>query len=80
MYILAKRAKLYFKPIDYEYQKEYGIMPDYDHTNRLRAGGDPETVSKLIEERMAKVWAKMKAEHEREVNGVWEAVSGECPF
>lgn len=77
---MARKAKLYFKPIDYAYQKEYGIMPDYDHTDRLRRGGDPESVSKLIEERMAKVWKKMKAAHEREVNGGWEEVNGECPF
>lgn len=77
---MARRAKLYFKPIDYEYQKEYGIMPDYDYTNRLKRGDDPEAVSKLIEERMSHVWEKMKAAHEREIHGVWEAVSGECPF
>lgn len=77
---MARRAKLNFKPIDYAYQEEYGIMPDYDHTSRLDRGEDPETVSKLIEERMAHVWEKMKAAHEREINGGWEPVSGECPF
>lgn len=77
---MARRAILDFKPIDYAYQKEYGIMPDYDHTSRLRRGEDPEAVSRLIEERMAGLWARMKAEHEREQNGGWLEVSGECPF
>lgn len=77
---MARKAVLRFTPIEYAYQKEYGIMPDYDHTSRLYRGEDPEKVSKLIEERMANVWAKMKAAHEREINGGWETVSGECPF
>lgn len=77
---MARRAVLRFMPIEYAYQKEYGIMPDYDYTNRLKAGESREKVSALIDSRMKKVWEKMKAENEKQ-NREWQDVpTVECPF
>lgn len=64
---MAKKAVLRFTPIEYAYQREYGKMPDYDYTDRLKAGQPLEEVSALIEKRLAKVWEKMKEEHEKEL-------------
>lgn len=77
---MARKAVLCFKPIDYAYQTEYGIMPDYDFTNRLKAGQPLEEVSALVNGRMEKLWERMKAEHEREIIEEQEALERECPF
>lgn len=77
---MAKKAVLCFKPIDYAYQREYGKMPDYDYTDRLKAGQPLEEVGALIESRMAKLWEKMKEQHERELAGEQDALERECPF
>lgn len=77
---MSKKAVLRFKPIEYAYQREYGKMPDYDYTDRLKAGQPLEEVSALIESRMAKVWEKMKAQHEKELAEEQEALERECPF
>lgn len=77
---MARKAVLSFKTIDYAYQKEYGVMPDYDFTNRLKAGHTIEEVSALINGRMRKLWERMKEEHEREIIEEQEALERECPF
>lgn len=77
---MARKARLEFKPIDYAYQKEYGIMPDYDFTNRLKAGQSPAEVSALIEERMSSLWARMKYEHEHRQELLLQELEKECPF
>lgn len=77
---MANRARLDFKPIDYAYQRAYGIMPDYDFTNRLKAGQSPEEVSTLIEKRMAKLWDQMKYEHEHKYDFMPLQSGDECPF
>lgn len=77
---MAKKAVLRFNPIEYAYQREYGKMPDYDYTDRLKAGQPLEEVSALIESRLAKVWEKMKAQHEKEIKEEQEALERECPF
>lgn len=77
---MAHKARLEFKPIDYAYQKAYGIMPDYDFTNRLKAGQSPEEVSALIDARMAELWEQMKYEHEHQDDFVLLELEDECPF
>lgn len=77
---MARRAKLAFMPIDYSYQRRYGIMPDYDHVRRLKAGQPPEEVSALIESRMRAIWEEEKKEHERQVAEEDERLWAECPF
>ena len=77
---MAKKAVLRFTSIEYAYQREYGKMPDYDYTDRLQAGQPIKEVSALIESRMAKVWEKMKEQHEKEIKEEQEALDRECPF
>ena len=78
---MANKAKLRFQPIDYSYAKRYGIMPDYDFTNRLKAGQSLEEVDALINGRLAEIWAEEKAAHERQAAcNDWQNVGAECPF
>lgn len=78
---MANKARLRFQPIDYSYAKRFGKMPDYDYTDRLKAGQSSEEVSALIESRMAGIWAEEKAAHERlEACNDWQNVGVECPF
>ena len=75
---MATRARLDFKPIDYAYQSRYGIMPDYDYTNRLKAGQQREEVSSLINGRLAEIWQQQKYEHEHRES--WQEPGTDCPF
>lgn len=78
---MANKAKLRFQPIDYSYAKRFGKMPDYDFTDRLKAGEPLEKVSALINGRLAIFWAEEKAAHERqEACNDWQNVGTECPF
>ncbi len=77
---MAKRARLTFMPIDYAYQARYGIMPDYDFTNRLKAGQGTAEVSGLIESRMRKLYEESKREHERQLQKEEQKIWAECPF
>lgn len=77
---MARKAVLKFMPIDYAYQIKYGIMPDYDFTNRLKAGQPLKEVSALINGRIEKLWENMKAQHEKELAEEQEALDRECPF
>ena len=77
---MATRAKLDFKPIDYAYQSRYGIMPDYDFTNRLKAGHTREEVSELINGRLAEIWKQLKYEHEHREELAWHEPGIDCPF
>lgn len=77
---MAKRAVLSFPPIDYAYQREYGKMPDYDYTDRLKAGQSREEVSALVYGRMDRLWERMKEQHEKELAEEQEALERECPF
>lgn len=77
---MARRARLDFKPIDYAYQREYGIMPDYDFTNRLKAGQSLAEVSALIEERMSSLWAHMKYDNDHKEELLRRELERECPF
>lgn len=78
---MANKARLRFQPIDYSYAERYGKMPDYDFTDRLKAGQSSEEVSALINGRLAEIWAEEKAAHERqETCSDWQNVGAECPF
>lgn len=77
---MATKAKLEFKQIDYAYQARYGIMPDYDFTNRLKAGGNPDAVEALVYGRLAKIWQEMKHEHEHREELLQQELEKECPF
>lgn len=77
---MAKKAALRFQPIDYEYQRMYGKMPDYDYTDRIKAGQPREEVKALVYGRMDKIWERMKEEHEKEIAEEQEALEKECPF
>lgn len=77
---MARRAVLRFPPIDYAYQRMYGKMPDYDFTDRLKAGQPLEEVRALVYGRMDSLWEHMKEEHERELAEQEEALEKECPF
>lgn len=77
---MATKARLVFKPIDYAYQDTYGIMPDYDFTNRLKAGQPLEEVSALIEKRMAGLYEQMRYEHDNKEMQWQDVPEGECPF
>lgn len=77
---MATRARLDFKPIDYAYQARYGIMPDYDFTNRLKAGYTREEVSELINGRLAEIWEQLKYEHEHREELAWQEPGIDCPF
>lgn len=77
---MASRARLTFMPIDYAYQRRYGIMPDYDFTNRLKAGQSTAEVSGLIESRMRKLYEESKREHERQLQKEEQKIWAECPF
>ena len=73
---MAKKARLVFMPIDYDYQAKYGKMPDYDFTDRLKAGEDSEEVAKLIFGRMDAILEEQKRIHE---GNNWQEATG-CPF
>lgn len=77
---MARKAVLRFPPIDYAYQSKYGKMPDYDYTDRLKAGQPQEEVSALVYGRMDRLWELMKEEHEKEIAEEQEALERECPF
>lgn len=77
---MSRRALLSFKPIDYAYQARYGIMPDYDFTNRLKAGQGTAEVSALIERRMRELYEESKREHERQMAREASQLLSECPF
>lgn len=77
---MATRARLCFKPIDYAYQRAYGIMPDYDFTNRLKAGQPLEEVSALIESRMAGLYKQMRYDYEHRQELLLQELEKECPF
>lgn len=77
---MATRARLDFKPIDYAYQARYGIMPDYDFTNRLRAGQPREEVDALVNGRLAEIWKQLKYEHEHREELAWQEPGIDCPF
>ena len=77
---MATHAKLDFKPIDYAYQDRYGIMPDYDFTNRLSAGHPLEEVSALVNGRLAEIWKQLKYEHEHREELAWQEPGVDCPF
>lgn len=77
---MARRARLILKPIDYAYQARYGKMPDYDFTDRLKAGQSVAEVSDLIESRMRKLYEESRQEHERKEQEKMAALETECPF
>lgn len=78
---MAAKAKLYFKPIELSYAARFGKMPDYDFTDRLKAGEPLEKVSALINGRLAILWAEEKAVHERQSScNNWQKVDEACPF
>lgn len=77
---MARRARLIFMPIDYAYQSRYGKMPDYDYTDRLKAGQDREEVRALIDSRMRELWEESRREHERQTAEEEEKLWAECPF
>lgn len=77
---MARRAKLTFMPIDYAYSRRYGKMPDYDFTDRLKAGQPLEEVSALINSRMRAIWEEQKQAHERQLQEEEQALRAECPF
>lgn len=79
---MARRARLYFQPIDYSYHARYGIMPDYDFTNRLKAGQPLEEVAALINGRLREIYEEEKRAYEESREGKWEPVSADasCPF
>ena len=77
---MAKRARLTFMPIDYAYQARYGIMPDYDFTNRLKAGQGTAEVSALIDRRMRELYEESEREHERRITEEASQLLSECPF
>ena len=77
---MATRARLDFKPIDYAYQARYGIMPDYDYTNRLKAGQHLKEVDALVNGRLAEIWTQQKYEHEHREELAWNEPGSDCPF
>lgn len=77
---MARRARLTFMPIDYAYQVRYGKMPDYDFTDRLKAGQSAEEVSALIDSRMRELWEESKQEHEKKEQEKIAVLEAECPF
>lgn len=77
---MATHAKLVFKSIDYAYQDCYGIMPDYDYTNRLKAGQSREEVDALINGRLSDIWKQMKYKHEHREDFAWQEPGIDCPF
>lgn len=77
---MARRARLTFMPIDYAYQARYGKMPDYDFTDRLKAGQSREEVRALIDSRMWELWEESKREHEQKEQKERAALEAECPF
>lgn len=77
---MASKAVLHFPTIDYAYQRKYGKMPNYDYTDRLKAGQPQAEVSALVYGRMDRLWERMKEEHERELAEEQEALERECPF
>lgn len=77
---MARKARLRFKPIDYAYQARYGIMPDYDFTNRLKSGQSPEEAGALVNGRLDDIWRGMKYEHEHREELLQQELLKECPF
>ena len=56
---LGKKAELKFSPLEIEYQKRYGMMPDY-HYEDLRRQHGSETASKTVQANMDRIWAEQK--------------------
>lgn len=70
-----KKARLIFSPLDYEYQKKYGIMPDFDYLN-YRKTHTADEAGAYVQQRADSVWSEMKARHEQEM----KRLESENPF
>lgn len=77
---MAKKALLKFHPLDLAYCAVYGIMPDYDFTNRLKAGASAEEAGALINGRLEALWAQQKYDHEHPEERMERELEEECPF
>lgn len=70
-----RKAKLYISPMDREYLKLYGKLPDYDYED-LRVKYGSKVAQEVRQKRIDIVWQNMKAQHKKEQN----ALLAECPF
>lgn len=55
-------------------------MPDYNYTNRLKAGQDAEEAGRLINSRMDALWEERRERHRRETDAEKARLAAECPF
>lgn len=55
----GKKAGIHFSDMEKEYQKKYGIMPDYHHTELYQKYG-AETAGRTVQENMDAVWREMR--------------------
>ena len=70
-----RKAKLYISPMDREYLKLYGKLPDYDYED-LRVKYGSKVAQEVRQKRINTVWQNMKAQHKKEQ----DALLAECPF
>lgn len=70
-----KKALIYLSPIDREYLKEYGKLPDYDYTDLYKQYGS-QKANEIVQKRANAVWKKMQENHKKEN----DKLLSECPF
>ena len=70
-----KKGKLFFTPIDHEYNRIYGKYPDYDYTDMYKKQG-AEFANKTITERITKITQEMRKKRQNKEQELLK----ECPF
>lgn len=61
-----KKARLCFSPIDYEYQRRHGIMPDYHYDRMLEQGYSAQDAARIRQDNIIAIWKDMCWQHGRE--------------
>lgn len=68
---MSKKAVLRFSFLEKEYQKEFGVMPDY-HFERLAKEVGFDNAGFTVRTNMDKIWKRCKEQHANSVNPNWE--------
>jgi hypothetical protein len=69
----GQKARYKLSPIEHEYLKTFGIMPDLHYQKLKREGMPPEEIPKLIQTNIDQCYAQMRKRHDN-------SLLSECPF
>lgn len=61
-----KTARLNFSPLEHEYCKKFGIMPDMHYERMLEQGYTSEKASAIRQKNMDGIWTDSKIKHNLE--------------